>query len=75
MLLHRPGIYQNIIKKHQDKLVQIRVDNAIHQAHEHQKRNGQPKWDNCELIMSLTRTKSFTMNIILSNSNFMLPQL
>jgi ATP sulfurylase len=54
MFFHTLQIYQNVINKHHDKLVQLQHENRVHEVHEECQRICQPKGHDEILIETIS---------------------
>src|ERR1043165_204947 len=57
------GIGQNVVNKHDDELIKVRLANAVHQVHEHRRYVSETKRHDQELKMAITSAKSSLLDV------------
>lgn len=67
MLLSRLRIKKDIIDKHHCKLVQVLLENHVHQMYKCSQSIGQPKLHDKELVVLISCTKGCLTHIFLSH--------
>src|ERR1044071_3683411 len=65
-------INQNIVNKHDDEFIKVRLANAVHQVHEHRWCVSETKRHDQELKMAITSAKSSLRNVGFLNAQLVI---
>lgn len=69
MLNDASKVYENVVNEYKDELIQIRMENPIHHAHEGCLGISKIKWQDYKLIVVIASSKSSLEDIFIFNLN------